>query len=393
MTRKLTAKTIENLKPGSQRREISDGGSGLFLILQPSGRKSWAVRYRLAGRPTKLTLGGWPALTLAAARKGASDALHELAQGHDPAAARKAAALTAAAAKANTLAAVAAEYLKREGSKLRTLDQRQSILNRLILPVLGARPIADIKRSEIVRLLDGIEDRSGQRMCDVALAVLRRTMTWHAARSDDFVPPIVRGMSRQKVAEHRRSRILDDDELRRLWAATADGESFSNFIRFLLLTTARRGEAAGLRWSEVDANGIWVLPPARSKTKTEIVRPLSKAGQAVLAAQLRVGDYVFGRGAAPLRNFSEPKAKLDNASGVTDWTLHDCRRSARSLMSRAGIGSDIAERCLGHALPTIRATYDRHHYLDEMAHAFEALAALIERIANPPAADVVAFRR
>src|SRR5262249_40735798 len=187
-----------------------------------------------------------------------------------PAAGRKAAALTAAAAKANTLAAVVTEYLKREGSKLRTLDQRESILNRLILPVIGARPIADIKRSEIVHLLDGIEDRSGQRMCDVALAVLRRIMTWHAARSDDFVPPIVRGMSRQKVAEHRRSRILDDDELRRLWAATADGQPFSNFVRLLLFSAARRGEAAGMKWSEVK-NDIWTLPAARSKTKKEIV--------------------------------------------------------------------------------------------------------------------------
>src|SRR5262245_37217741 len=300
MARKLTAKTIENLRPGPQRREISDGGSGLWLVLQPSGAKSWAVRYRFAGRPTKLTLGGWPALTLAAARKGAADALHELAQGHDPGAARKEAALTAATAKANTLGAVIAEYLKREGGKLRTLDQRVSILNRLILPVLGPRPIAEIKRSEIVRLLDGIEDRTGQRMADMALAVLRRIMAWHATRSDDFVPPIVRGMSRRNAAEHRRSRILDDDELRRLWAATADGQPFSNLVRLLLLTTARRGEAAGMKWSELDADGaLWTLPASRSKTKVEVVRPLSQAAQAILAARPRVGDYVFTAGAVP----------------------------------------------------------------------------------------------
>jgi integrase len=393
MTRKLTTKTIENLKPGPRRREISDGGSGLWLVMQPSGRRSWAVRYRFAGSPAKLTLGSWPALTLAAARKGAADALHELARGHDPAAARKAAALTAAAAKANTLAAIVAEYLKREGGKLRTLDQRTSILNRLILPVLGARPIADIKRSDIVRLLDGIEDRSGQRMADVALAVLRRIMAWHATRADDFVPPIVRGMSRQKVAEHRRARILDDDELRRLWAATADGQWFSNFIRVLLLTTARRGEAAGLKWAEVGADGLWTLPASRSKTKVEIVRPLSKAARAILTAQPRVGDYVFTPGAAPLRNFSDPKRKLDAVAGLSGYRLHDLRRTSRSLLSRAGVNPDIAERCLGHALPAIRATYDRHRYLDEMAHAFEALATLIERIVNPPAASVIPLRR
>ncbi|HMA72083.1 MAG TPA: Arm DNA-binding domain-containing protein, partial [Xanthobacteraceae bacterium] len=209
MTRKLTARTIEKLKPGPQRREISDGGSGLWLVLQPSGAKSWAVRYRYAGRPTKLTLGGWPALTLAAARKGAADALHELARGHDPAAARKAAALTAAA-RANTVVAVCEEYLKREGNRLRTADQRVSILRRLVYPVLGNRPLESIRRSEIVQLMDRIEDSSGQRMADVTLAVLRRIFNWYAARSDSFVPPFVRGMSRQKVAEHRRSRILDD---------------------------------------------------------------------------------------------------------------------------------------------------------------------------------------
>src|SRR5262249_17403946 len=265
------------------------------------------LRYRFNGTPAKLTLGPWPRLTLAAARKGAADALHELAQGHDPATARADAKLKAAAAQANTFAAVAAEYLKRERGKLRTLDQRVSTLNRLILPALGARAIADIKRSEIVRLLDDIEDRSGQRMADVALAVLRRIMAWHATRSDDFVPPIVRGMSRQNAAEHRRSRILDDDELRRLWAATPDGEPFSNLVRLLLLTTARRGEAAGMKWSEVGADGVWALPAARSKTKVEVVRPLSKAAQAILAAQPRVGDYVFTTGAGALRNFSDPK--------------------------------------------------------------------------------------
>src|SRR5215470_6116736 len=393
MTRKLTAKTIENLRPGPRRREISDGGSGLWLVMQPSGRRSWAVRYRFADRPAKLTLGGWPALTLAAARKTAADALHELAQGHDPAAARKAAALTAAAARANTVVAVCEEYLKRESSRLRTADQRVSILRRLVYPVLRDRPVESIRRSEIVQLMDRIEDSSGQRMADVTLAVLRRIFNWYAARSDNFVPPFVRGMSRQKVAEHRRSRILDDDELRRLWAATADEQPFSNFIRLLLLTTARRGEAAGLKWSEVGADGLWTLPAARSKTKTEIVRPLSKAAQAVLAAQPRIGGYVFAPDAAPLRNFSDPKRKLDAVAGLGGYVLHDLRRTSRSLLSSAGINSDIAERCLGHALPAIRATYDRHRFLDEMAHAFEALATLIERIVNPTDTAVLPFRR
>ena len=393
MTRKLTAKTIENLRPGPRRREISDGGSGLWLVMQPSGRRSWAVRYRFAGRPAKLTLGGWPALTLAAARKGAADALHDLANGIDPSAMRKVAKQKAVESEANTVAAICNEFLQRESKRLRTIDQRERILRRLVYPAIGNRPIESLKRSEIVRLMDRIEDASGQRMADVTLAVLRRIFNWHATRSDNFVPPFVRGMARQRAAEHRRSRTLDDDELRRLWAATADGQRFSNLIRFLLLTTARRGEAAEMRWDEV-TDGIWTLPASRSKAKTEVVRPLSRAAQAVLTAQPRVTDWVFTTTrTGPLKSFSEPKAKLDAASGITNWRIHDLRRSSRSLLSRAGVNPDIAERCLGHALPTIRATYDRHRYLDEMAHAFEALAALIERIVNPPDTAVLAFRR
>jgi integrase len=392
MAKKLTAKTIENFKPGLQRREISDGGSGLFLVMQPSGAKSWAVRYRYDGRPTKLTLGSWPTLTLAAARKGAADALHDLANGIDPNATRKAAKQKAAESEANTVAAICNEFLQRESKRLRTIDQRERILRRLVYPVIGNRPINSLKRRDIARLLDGIEDHNGQRMADATLAALRRVFNWYAARDDEFVSPIVRGMSRQNVAEHRRSRTLDDDELRRLWAATADGQRFSNLIRLLLLTAARRGEGAEMRWDEI-TDGIWTLPASRSKTKTEVVRPLSRAAQAVLAAQPRITEWVFTTTrTGPLKSFSEPKAKLDAASGVASWRIHDLRRSSRSLLSRAGVNPDIAERCLGHALPTIRAMYDRHRYLDEMAHAFEALAALIERIVNPTDA-VLAFRR
>jgi integrase len=392
MAKKLTAKAIENFKPGPQRREISDGGSGLFLVLQPSGHRSWALRYRYGGRPTKLTLGRWPTLSLAAARKGAADALHDVANGIDPSATRKVAKQKAVESEANTVAAICNEFLQRESKRLRTIDQHERILRRLVYPAIGNRPVESLKRSEIVRLMDKIEDASGQRMADVTLAVLRRILNWHATRSDNFVPPFVRGMARQRAAEHRRSRILDDDELRRLWAATADGQRFSNLIRFLLLTTARRGEAAEMRWDEV-TDGVWTLPASRSKTKTEIVRPLSRAAQAVLAAQPRITDWVFTTTrTGPLKSFSESKAKLDAVANLSGYRLHDLRRTSRSLLSRAGVNPDIAERCLGHALPAIRATYDRHRYLDEMAHAFEALATLIERIVNPTDA-VIAFRR
>jgi integrase len=397
MAKRLTAKSVENIKPGPVRREISDNGSGLYLILQPSGHRSWALRFRVDRRPIKMTLGQWPGMTLADARKAAADAQHELARGNNPAKARADAKIKADAARANTLTAICENYLKREGGKLRTLDQRVSILRRLIYPTLGDRPIDSIKRSEIVRLLDHIEDTSGPRMADVALSVVRKIMNWHATRSDNFVPPVVRGMGRQNTVEHRRTRVLDDAEIRKLWAATADGQPFSALIRFALLTSARRGEIAGMKRSEV-VDGVWRLPTSRSKSKVEIVRPLSKMALALLEGMPRIDgcDFIFtSNGVTPINSFSEPKRLLDERSGVTSWTVHDTRRTARSLMSRAGIDVDVAERLLGHSRGDLRERYDRHTFLPEMTHAVEALSALVSRIVNPPpevVADMAAER-
>ncbi|HKF11130.1 MAG TPA: Arm DNA-binding domain-containing protein, partial [Xanthobacteraceae bacterium] len=166
MAKRLTDIAIRNLKPGARRLEIPDPGQrGLYVQLQPSGTRGFAVRYRLHGRPCKLTLAR--GVTLAQARKLAADALYDVARGVDPAEHRKAQREKAERANASTLAAVAQTYMRREGAKLRTADQCEGILRRLILPALGAQPIASIRRSDIVQLLDKIEDTSGPRMADV----------------------------------------------------------------------------------------------------------------------------------------------------------------------------------------------------------------------------------
>src|SRR5262249_49507886 len=153
--------------------------------------------------------------------------------------------------------------------------------------------------------------------------------------------------------ERARERTLTDDEIRAVWAA-AEGDTgpFGAFVRFILLTGARRSEAADMAWSELD-DGIWTLPGSRNKTKGDLVRPLNRRATAVLPAG--VGKFVFSTdGSTPISGFSKFKATFDKACGVADWTLHDLRRTARTLMSRAAVNSDIAERCLGHVMPGVR---------------------------------------
>jgi integrase len=400
--KRLTTKTIENLKGGAVRREIPDPQArGLYVIVQPSGRRSFAVRGRFEGRSFKLTL---PAGTsLANARKAAGDAESEVAAGRNPAETVKAQKAEKRQAAADTFQKIADEYVKREGAKLRTMGQRESLLRRLIFPEIGNRPIDSLKRVEIVRLLDKIEDQVGATTADMAKAVLGRIFNWHAGRSE-FRSPIVRGMGQRRDPEAaKRERTLTDDEIRAIWTATSVNEPFNNYVRFLLLTSARRKEAARMRWDEIDANANWTLPKSRNKTKKyDLVRPLSRAAQAVLARIPRVDDcpFVFSiSGKRPFSSYFTYKQTLDQASGTSGWILHDLRRTARSLMSRARISTergeekridpDIAERCLGHVVGSlVERTYDQWAYRDEKLEAFEALAALIDGIVHPPPALV-----
>jgi integrase len=407
----LTKLEVENLKPQPSRYEVSDG-TGLYVVVQPSGKKSYAVRFRVGGKPRKLTLGRTRGLTLARAREAAAKALVAVENGTDPTIAKRKAKEAQRVAAANTFRAVAESYLKHEGRKkegerLRSLEWRRVLLERLVYPTLGDQPITTIKRRAVIELLDMIEHgelvspktkepiKGGATMAHSTLAIMRKIMHWHAVRDEDYVAPIVPGMARIAPAKHARTKTLSDDELRAVWK-TAEGrgtDPFAAMIRFLLLTAARRGEAAALTWDEIDGTD-WILPARRNKVKVELVRPLSKAAQALLAAQPRIADcpYVFTYGSKPLATFSQSKDEFDQACGVTGWRLHDLRRTARTLMSRANVNADVAEQCLGHLLHGVRKTYNRDTFKPQKAHAFEELAALIERIVNPPAANVATLR-
>jgi integrase len=383
---RLTDIAIRNLKAGMTRREIPDSGQrGLYLILQPTGGKVFAVRYRFAGKPRKLTLTA--GISLAAARREAADALYEVERGNDPGTIKQRAREAQRAAAADTLEAVCGEFFKRDGAKLRSARDWQRDLERLVFPSLGQRPIADIRRKEIVRLLDRIEDTNGAAQADTVLAIVRRVMNWHAARDDDFRSPIVKGMRRRKPSEHTRARVLTDDEIRAVWRATDNMPGpFGYYLQFLLLTAARRNEAAHARWQEI--NGVdWTLPAARNKTKQDLLRPLSAAAQKVLTDVPRIvgSDFVFTADGRRLGGWTRRKQEIDEACGVVRWTLHDLRRTARSLMSRAGVPSDHAERTLGHTIRGVEGVYDRHSYRSEMLVAYEKLSTLISQIVNPVA--------
>jgi integrase len=378
-TKKLTAAFVKTATANGKEREVYwDTALPSFgLVVTSTGHRAWCVQYRNGLTSRRLTINS--VLSLEEARREARAVLGEVARGRDPVLERR----KAGEASKNTLRAICEHYLAREGGKLRTTAKRQANLERLVYPVLGDRVIDDIRRSDINALLDDIEDNRGAAMADQILATVRRIFNWHAIRDDQFKSPFVRGMARRTPEERERDRILSDDELARVWTtAETYPAPWGQFIRFVLLTACRRTEASAMTWDELQGD-LWVIPAARYKTGIETTLPLSKAARQVLAEIPRIEgcEFVFSTdGRSPISGFSTFKLKFDIASGVRGWRNHDLRRTSRSLLSRAGVNSDIAERCMGHAIPGIRGIYDKYKFTDEMRAAFEALAAQVNAV-------------
>ena len=376
---KLSDARVRNAKPKEDRYEISDNGSGLRLIVQPSGHKSYVTMTRWLGQQVKVTHGDIDRVTLHDARELNAVAIKQAKNGVDPRKARKDAKAKRRVAEANTFEAVGRLYLDSpDVSRLRSVGQIRDMLERLVFPVLGSTPVADIKRSHVHALMDRIDKHNGLVTGDRTFSVVSQVLKFHARRDDDYVFPLISGMRKDHAQEG--TRVLEDSEIRAIWN---HGDPLACF---LLLAAARRNEAADMQFSQLEGDE-WVLRSEDNKGKVYFARPLPKAALAILARQPRNGPYVFGGGdqSRPFRSFSRWKADIVEATDVKNWKPHDLRRTARTLMARAGVPRDDAKRCLGHAIGSkVDRIYDRWEYPKERRGAYQKLAKLIERIVSPP---------
>jgi integrase len=223
-------------------------------------------------------------------------------------------------------------------------------------------------------------------------AHVRAAFHWHELRCEQFRNPVIRGLWRGSLST--RARVLDDDELRAVWKAAESAGTYGAFIRLALLTGQRREKLLTMKWADISPDGTWTVPTEEREKGNidEVVLP--KVAFDVIAAQPRKANnpYVLaGRISGPIRGLGKFKREFEVKLPVMpQWQVHDLRRTARSLMSRAGVDRDIAERVLGHLVGTaVERIYDRHEYADAKADALVRLASLIDRIVHPPAGNVV----
>jgi integrase len=401
MAKALTNRSVELAKPSGQRRELPDRLlPGLYLVIQPSGSRSWAVRYRHHGRPSKHTLGRYPAIDLANARKLASAALRAVAEGRDPTRERR----HARVSKADTIEAIAAQFVERHckrSNRPRTVEETKRLLDLHVLPRWRGRLAREITRRDVLDLLDHLVDNDRPIAANRTLSAVRKLFNWAVSRDILTTSPCA-GV-KPPTPERARDRVLRDDELRLIWeAANKIGGPFGTLVQLLILTGQRRSEVAEMRWTELDLKArLWTLPRERVKTNQAHQVPLNGAAVALLTSTPQIGNGRFvltSTDMSPSNGFSKGKRRLDAIlpKDLPPWRLHDLRRSVASGMARIGINLPVIEKVLNHSSGSfagIVGVYQRHEFADEKRAALDAWGRHIERLAFGEAAKVLRLRR
>jgi integrase len=387
MSRILTVRTVESIKPAPARQEIPDRYlPGLYLIVQPSGHRSWAVRYRSSNRSRKHTLGPYPTLDLKAARALAGKALRAVAEGRDPGREK----IQARALRPDTVEAVMELFIERHCLRVnrpRTVTETKRLLYRHVLPRWRNRLLRDITRRDILDLLDDIIDAGTPIEANRVLSATRKMFNWSLQRDILSVSPCI-GV-KPPSAERSRDRVLNDEELRNVWhAADRLGGPFGALVKLLILIGQRRTEVGGMRWSELDGE-LWTLPASRTKNGQKHDVPLGGMALKILASLPRIGDFVLGAtGARPANDYAARKRRLDALlpADMPPWRLHDLRRSVASGMARLGVNLPVIEKVLNHSggsFAGIVGVYQRHDFAAEKRAALERwgqhLHALIQQ--------------
>ena len=387
---KITAKTVATaaLPAGRDDHVTWDTDIPGFGLRLRSGagrvRRTFIVQYRAAGRSRRLLIGSADVLSADQARAAAKKALAQVALGFDPQAAK------VERRSDGTLRATVDDYLvlKRTQVRARTLREVERYLRGPHYKPLHAMPLANIARKDVAACLARIEGRNGKVTAARARTTLSAFYVWALGRGLADVNPVV-GTDNPNKGSKARERVLSDAELVAVWKACRDGSGYGRIVKLLALLGCRREEVGGMRWSELDLDvAAWAIPAARCKNDREHVLPLPPATLAILTEIERVPgrDHLFG-GAADrgFQRWSASKRELDKRCGVTDWTVHDIRRTVATGMADIGIAPHIIEAVLNHQSGHKRGpagVYNRSKYAAEVKSALERWAAHLEALVD-----------
>ena len=399
--RRLTDLVIKGLRPPKEGRlEVADAlCPGLVLRVTPRGVKSFSVAYKVpgeggkssTGRPLvgsqhRITLGTWPMLRLKAAREQARGYLETVDLGHDP---REELRDQNLIRHTNTVEAVMRRFIEKDAKRTVASWQRiERCLALHVLPVLGDRPIRDVRRGDVHDLLDAmVEDEgAGTGAAREVRKHLHKMFEWALDREIIESNPAHK-LKRNDLAPNKDAgRNLTDAELRAVWAGSGElGYPIGPWLRLLMLTGQRRGEWAEATRSEigVDRRCLEVVATRHKSGRDHVVPLVGPAWEIVEGLPVQTGDYLFSTraGQVPIGNFSKAKKRLDKLTGpLAAWRFHDLRVTCETRLAGLGIVHEVRDAVLGHARPGLQRIYNKHDYADAKRAALDLYAGHLMEI-------------
>jgi integrase len=397
---RLTDPVVRSLTAPAHGNKITydagkDAVRGFGVRVTAAGAKSFILNYVVAGRERRMTIGGYPTWTVAAARDEAKRLRQEIDRGIDPLGTR------IAEREAPTVGELCDRYLAEHAIKKRTAGDDESMIRRIIRPELGSRKVASISFADVDRLHRRVTKETpyqANRLVALLSKMFSLAIRWEM-RADNPAKGVERN------PEERRYRYLTGDEMHRLTEALAAHPSqiAAHAVRMLLLTGCRRGEALSATWDQFDLEaGVWVKPSSHTKQKKEHRVPISAPARQLLAemkaeAELRAKEknrepsrYVFPArgGDGPMTEIKKSWATLCKVAQLDGVRLHDLRHSFASILASAGLSLPVIGALLGHTQPGTTARY-AHLFDDPLRAATERVGAVVAGAAG--LADVVPF--
>lgn len=378
ITRPLTNNEILKAKPREKDFTLHDG-DGLFLLVKTSGKKLWRFRYQrpVSGSRTNLSLGSYPALTLAAARQIRDQHLTTLAQGLDPQQQQEQASEQRQIELDSIFSTVAANWFQLK-SKSVTEDYAKDIwrsLDKDVFPAIGSIPVQEIKARTIVEALEPIKARGAletvrrlvQRVNEIMIYAVNTGLI-------DANPASGVGMAFEKPKKQNMPTLRPEELPRLMRSLMMSNLSVATrcLIEWQLLTLVRPSEASGARWAEIDLNEkIWIIPAERMKAKREHIVPLSQQALDILGVMKPISahrEHIFPSRNDPKQpmNSQTANAALKRIGYGGKLVAHGLRSIASTAMNEAGFNADVIEAALAHSDKNeVRRAYNRSTYLDK----------------------------
>ncbi len=413
-TLNLTTEAVRRTKPAEKQIDYWDKNtSGLVMRVNVDGSKTWGVRYRAGGRDSKryrMKIGTFPEMGLTEARKSARVHIGKSLSGENPAAGKKHETQKRITG-GKDIAWLLDEWIKRhcnENVKPKTTDNYRQILTTHFLPQCADMPISSITKRDIINVLDNIKDEASAGMAERVRLYASAMFNWAASEDIIDVPPTYALKARAKIQS--RERVLSDDEVRAVWKACGEyrrGESsYGPFIRMLIITGQRRSEIAAMCRQDIDLDKVrYTIPAERNKSGRTHDVPLS--AQALRIIEPRLDEncaHLFPASRArfvdintpdmilldkPMSGWGKMKKQLDEMSGVTDWRLHDIRRTVGTNLAELEVPRLTISRILNHKEGGVTSIYDRHSYFKEKLAALELWGRRLDQILTPDGGENV----